>query len=174
MRTELRRTGVAVTVLLVLGLASASVELCVLGAGLAGLLGIAWILGSAAVFWWLLRRRDWHALGLHALACCAVVLGHFASLRVRSIWDRHAMERGDLVLAALHEYRDAYGRFPERLDALVPHFLSDLPRPRNALFDFHGFSYSDSHDGSEFWFGFDTHAFLVWVRTDTEDWRLMD
>lgn len=75
-----------------------------------------------------LRRGRLHlaAVGVYALT---VVLVWTYILTDRSM----ASRRADALIAACHAYEAKYGRYPDRLEELVPGFVERVPRARHVL-----------------------------------------
>jgi hypothetical protein len=62
---------------------------------------------------------------------------------------------GDAVIAALHSYKSAYGRYPSRLSELVPKFIAEIPAPIGG----DNWEYEPSEKDQDFWLSFDPGVF---------------
>lgn len=128
-----------------------------------GVLGVVFGLGPQAL-WLLLRGRGVEA---RATARHAVIWGLTAAVAsaVISIDLPRARENQARVIAAVHAYHEAYGRYPDDLAQLVPTFLPAVPSARVFPLMFARFSYyADRGDAVLSWtlippFGRPTYRF---------------
>lgn len=133
------------------------------GCAMFGVLGVVLGLGPQAL-WLLLRGRGVEARatarhaaiwGLTAALACAVI-----RLDVSRAWTNQAR-----VIAAVHAYHGAYGRYPDDLSQLVPAFLPSVPSARVFPLVFADFGYyADRGDALLHWtlippFGRPTYRF---------------
>jgi hypothetical protein len=83
--------------------------------------------------------------------------------------------RAEAVLAALDHYKSDHGRYPDRLDALVPRYLAKVPLAKVAI-GFNELHYFLSEDGTEarLWYvvlaPFGRRVYF----TETRRWQYMD
>jgi hypothetical protein len=83
-----------------------------------------------ANFWAFLRHRKTDPssvarYGIRSLARCLTVLGILGTF----MFNRHmGYVNARLIIKAVEDYRAAYGEYPERIEDLVPQFLSKVPR----------------------------------------------
>jgi hypothetical protein len=76
-----------------------------------------------------------------------------AAIGRRTTWIRVAEANGQRILAACEEYHAANGRFPRKLDELVPNYINSVPVVKYCL-----------GPGSRFFYGAPEHgnAILAW------------
>lgn len=83
------------------------------------------------------RRERFARLAIYAAAVAS-------SLTLAAFNDRVAEERAARIVAAVEAYAAVHGRYPERLEELVPRFLPAIPaKAKYALLD-RGFQYRTS------------------------------
>ncbi len=130
-------------------------------------------LGLGLLYWGIRgQRRTTRRMG------AALVLAAVASLVVSGIVLRHKLAdskaSGDAVCLALEAYRNSAGRYPHRLQELVPAFLPAVPATSMGVFSTMGFRYQPSLEGQDYTLGFTSTAFIFCERGRAAGWRCDD
>ena len=97
------------------------------------------------------------------------------------VWANNAVQLGvaeanaQRVVAACEAYRAANGRFPEKLDKLVPQYLNDVPLAKYCLGPSSRFFYSSSDTGPTilFWQVVPPHYRKIY-NFETRRWSYLD
>ena len=115
----------------------------------------AFLIGAFLVFVYLPRSllaKKFAACRKERLIRFAVYLAAVAVVLSLIPINRHvAEERAERIIAAVETYKAANGKYPDRLDELVPQFIAEVPAKARVTFTDSGFRYyATSYDaGSE-------------------------
>ncbi len=113
-----------------------------------GLISI--ILLLLCVFWMapaaVIGRKDKPLARFRALRATAYVLAAFAALAMIRLNNALAERRAEIVVAAVRQYQNKRGRFPDRLEQVAPEFLPSVPLAKYSLMynDFQYFKSSEN------------------------------
>lgn len=134
------------------GIFAATVDGSCLGA-------LAWLLSlpiaAGILFLTVLPPVRWREIARTALWFLLPTLGRLAGEVVLDQQIAESIQRGNSIAEALERYRSQEGRFPERLDALAPKFLLEVPKTAmSGLLGTSGpdFGYSKADDDYQLWF----------------------
>ena len=105
------------------------------------------------------------------VACAVLIVLYLAWRAVPYVFADENRGPGERIVAAFEKYKAANGRYPERLDALVPAFLPQIPTP---VIDTN-FVYAASEDGSAAWFAYQNpRETLTEYDSRTRQWQDLD
>ena len=105
---------------IVLGQPSISMILCVVG--------ILYLLPRAIV-----ARQDKALLKLRLSKAAITSVAGIAAMGMLVYGDSIASERADKLVVAVEQFRAKHGRYPVRLEEIVPEFISEIPQPNYVL-----------------------------------------
>ena len=105
------------------------------------------------------------------IACAVLIVLYLAWRAMPYLFEDDNRAPGDRIVAAFEKYKAANGRYPERLDALVPAFLPQIPKP---VIDTN-FVYAASEDGKAAWFAYQNpRESLTEYDSRTRQWQDLD
>ena len=137
-------------------------------AGAVAGVGILLALGGLLAVWWLRGAgRRWGCALALAPVLAWLVAGSIGQAQRRA---SHAV--GDEVCAALARFHEQNGRYPERLEALVPGWLAAVPDSEIGVLRRVPFGYERREGGYRLWFA--APAFIVCARGPDTDWKCDD
>jgi 4-amino-4-deoxy-L-arabinose transferase-like glycosyltransferase len=164
--------GVAVGVILTI------LDLLAFGFGVGGAIALLHLLVAPGLglglFCWGIRKRQakMRRVGLALLLSAVAAFAVSTMLRNRKI--AHSKAVGDAVCMALESCRQSVGRYPQRLQELVPAFLSAVPGTSMGVFRSLPFDYLPEPGGDDYALGFSSTFFLYCARGREANWRCDD
>lgn len=165
-----------------IGIAAAAIltvlDLEAFGFGLGGAVGLLHLFGTPGLGLVLLAcgmksgRPGVRRLGLVLILATIVSFVVARMLHSRQLAASKAV--GDVLCEALESFRQATGRYPERLQDLTPAFLADVPSSKMGVWSSLPFDYQPDPQGGDYHFGFHSTFFTYCARTKVASWRCDD
>ena len=114
-----------------IGLVLFVLDAIVVGQGFLSSLVLCVAVGVQLIFAVLKAFKDSRRRALFHVGAAAIYALTFALVWAYIVTDwRMAARRADALVAACHAYQAKYGRYPERLEELVPEFVDRVPRAK--------------------------------------------
>ncbi len=127
-------TAVGTAALLALALAFFGLEVSgMAGGGIAGLL-LLWPAVALVVLVVAGVRGKWLTAGRAGVHLAAFAVAATAVQLVGASQLERAKVAGDVIAVALNRHLEATGRYPDRLEDLLPRYIREVPRPERRVF----------------------------------------
>jgi hypothetical protein len=145
-----------------------------LDTGLWGLFCLALLVTTLVTILVRAARKRWGSCLRSAFVLLSLVAALFTGFLIQHHQVERSQELAEPIIAALEVYRTEHGRYPGRLQALVPDYLEDLPTPRLGLSTARPFRYG-AYDDDTFLLLFPAFNFLdAMYSSHTGTWKLDD
>jgi hypothetical protein len=120
------------------------IDAFVLNQGLIAVLALAWALVILLPMAIVSVFRDHSQARQRFFRAAIYVLAALAVFGANALNNMLARHRANQVIVALQEFKAVNGKYPDRLDQLVPKFLRKVPRPKYTLDSSNTFDYFSS------------------------------